>query len=82
MAYCLICVVRLSKRRLKLRGKIGAAVLSEISVFSRKLFEIVLKFSVPVTGKWAVSDNVLVTLGAGNTPDCNTIFDDFKVDEK
>ena len=44
--------------------------------------EIKFVFTVPNTGKWSKSNNVLVTLGAGNTSNCVTVFDDFKVEEK
>lgn len=44
--------------------------------------EIKFVFTVPNTGKWGKSNNVLVTLGAGNTSNCVTVFDDFKVEEK
>ena len=60
----------------------GAAPVSKAINATGDWQEIVLEITVPVTGKWAVSDNVLVTLGAGNTPNCTTIFDDFKVEEK
>ncbi len=44
--------------------------------------KITLKFTVPTKGKWGKSDGVMVTLGAGKTANCITVFDDFKVEEK
>ena len=44
--------------------------------------KITLVFTVPNKGKWSKSDHVLVTLGAGGTPDCTTLFDDFSMEEK
>jgi len=44
--------------------------------------KVTLVFTVPNKGKWSKSDHVLVTLGAGGTPDCTTLFDDFSMEEK
>ena len=44
--------------------------------------KLTLKFTVPTTGKWAASDGVMVTIGAGKTQNCETLFDDFTIEEK
>ncbi len=41
-----------------------------------------LEFTVPTKGKWGQSNNIFVTLGAGNTANCTTLFDDFRIEEK
>ena len=60
----------------------GAPAVSKAIDANGEWQKIELVFTVPNTGKWGQSDNVLVTLGAGNTANCITIFDDFKIVEK
>ncbi len=60
----------------------GAPAVSKAIDANGEWQKIELVFTVPNTGKWGKSDNVLITLGAGNTANCITIFDDFKIVEK
>ena len=44
--------------------------------------KITLEFKVPVSGKWSKADSVMVTLGAGNIQESQTVFDDFEIFEE
>ncbi len=59
----------------------GASPVSKAVVSNGDWQKIELVFKVPTTGKWSKSNNMFITLGSGGK-NTETIFDDFKIEEK